>query len=113
MKKCIANDIVIIASGCSAQAAAKAGLMDKSARELCGAGLKRVCELADIPPVLHMGSCVDISRMMLLAAELAKDSGLQINTKECINTSSYYVVTDRYSFFRHPLRRSLHSRNRY
>ena len=79
MKKCIANDIVIIASGCSAQAAAKAGLMDKSAKDLCGAGLKRVCELADIPPVLHMGSCVDISRMMILAAELAKDSGLQIN----------------------------------
>ena len=79
MKKCIANDIIIIASGCSAQAAAKAGLMDKSARDLCGAGLKRVCELADIPPVLHMGSCVDISRMMILAAELAKDAGLQIN----------------------------------
>ena len=79
MKKCIANDIVIIASGCSAQAAAKAGLMDKSAKDLCGAGLKRVCELADIPPVLHMGSCVDISRMMILAAELAKDAGLQIN----------------------------------
>ena len=79
MKKCIANDIVVIASGCSAQAAAKAGLMDKSAKDLCGAGLKRVCELADIPPVLHMGSCVDISRMMILAAELAKDAGLQIN----------------------------------
>ena len=79
MKKMIANDIIIIASGCSAQAAARAGLMDKEAKELCGAGLKRVCELADIPPVLHMGSCVDISRMMILAAELAKDSGLQIN----------------------------------
>ena len=79
MKKCIANDIVIIASGCSAQAAAKAGLMDKSAKDLCGAGLKRVCELADIPPVLHMGSCVDISRMLVLAAELAKDAGLQIH----------------------------------
>ncbi len=78
MKKCIANDIIIIASGCSAQAAAKAGLMDKSARDLCGAGLKRVVEL-HIPPVLHMGSCVDISRMMILAAELAKDAGLQIN----------------------------------
>ena len=74
----IANDIVIIASGCSAQAAAKAGLMDKSAKNLCGAGLKRVCELADIPPVLHMGSCVDITRMMILAAELAKDSRTQI-----------------------------------
>ena len=79
MKKCIANDIIVIASGCSAQAAAKAGLMDKEAKNLCGAGLKRVCELADIPPVLHMGSCVDISRMMVLAAELAKDSGLKIN----------------------------------
>lgn len=78
MKKLIANDIVIIASGCSAQAAAKAGLMDKAAKDLCGAGLKRVCELADIPPVLHMGSCVDISRMMVLAAELAKDAGLEI-----------------------------------
>ncbi len=32
MKKLIANDIVIIASGCSAQAAAKAGLMDKEAK---------------------------------------------------------------------------------
>ncbi|MCI8465499.1 MAG: anaerobic carbon-monoxide dehydrogenase catalytic subunit [Lachnospiraceae bacterium] len=79
MKKLIANDIIIVASGCSAQAAAKAGLMDKRAKELCGAGLKRVCELADIPPVLHMGSCVDISRMMNLVAELAKDSGLKIS----------------------------------
>ena len=68
-----------IASGCSAQAAAKAGLMDKAAKDLCGDGLKRVCELADIPPVLHMGSCVDISRMMNLAAALAKDAGLQIH----------------------------------
>ncbi|WP_394924884.1 anaerobic carbon-monoxide dehydrogenase catalytic subunit [uncultured Robinsoniella sp.] len=79
MKKLIANDIVVIASGCAAQAAAKAGLMDKAAKDICGAGLKRVCELADIPPVLHMGSCVDISRMMILASELAKDSGLNIS----------------------------------
>lgn len=79
MKKCIANDIVVVASGCAAQAAAKAGLMDKRAKDLCGAGLKRVCELANIPPVIHMGSCVDISRMMVLVAELAKDSGLNIS----------------------------------
>ena len=79
MKKLIANDIVLIVSGCSAQAAAKAGLMDKRAKDLCGAGLKRVCELADIPPVLHMGSCVDISRMLVLAATLAKDTGLNIS----------------------------------
>ena len=80
MKKLLENDIILIVSGCSAQAAAKAGLMDPDmAKEYCGAGLKRVCELAGIPPVLHMGSCVDISRMMLLAAELSKDSGVPIS----------------------------------
>ncbi len=105
MKKCIANDIIIVASGCSAQAAAKAGLMDKRAKDLCGAGLKRVCELADIPPVLHMGSCVDISRMMNLVAELAKDSGLNISqlpvvgcapewmSEKAVSIGNYVVAT--------------------
>ncbi len=79
MKKLLENDIIIIVSGCSAQAAAKAGLMDPvKAKEYCGAGLKRVCELAGIPPVLHMGSCVDISRMMILASDIAKDWGINI-----------------------------------
>lgn len=105
MKKLIANDIIIVASGCSAQAAAKAGLMDKEARELCGAGLKRVCQLADIPPVLHMGSCVDISRMMVLVAELSKDSGLNISqlpvvgcapewmSEKAVSIGNYVVAT--------------------
>ena len=105
MKKLIANDIVVIASGCAAQAAAKAGLMDKRAKDFCGAGLKRVCELADIPPVLHMGSCVDISRMLILAATLAKDSGLQINqlpvvgcapewmSEKAVSIGNYVVAT--------------------
>ena len=78
MKKLLANDIIVVVTGCSAQAAAKAGLMDKEAKEICGEGLKRVCELVDIPPVLHMGSCVDISRMMILASEISKDSGWDI-----------------------------------
>ncbi len=105
MKKLIANDIIVIASGCAAQAAAKAGLMDKQAKDLCGAGLKRVCELADIPPVLHMGSCVDISRMMILAATLAKDSGLKISqlpvvgcapewmSEKAVSIGNYVVAT--------------------
>ncbi len=105
MKKLIANDIIVVASGCSAQAAAKAGLMDKEARNLCGAGLKRVCELADIPPVLHMGSCVDISRMMVLAAEIAKDSGWNISqiplvgcapewmSEKAVSIGNYVVAT--------------------
>ena len=49
MKKLLENDIILIVSGCSAQAAAKAGLMDpEKAKDYCGAGLKRVCELAGI-----------------------------------------------------------------
>lgn len=105
MKKLIANDIIVILSGCSAQAAARAGLMDKRAKDLCGAGLKRVCELADIPPVLHMGSCVDISRMVVLASELAKDSGLNISqlpvvgcapewmSEKAVSIGNYVVAT--------------------
>ncbi|MCD7736706.1 MAG: anaerobic carbon-monoxide dehydrogenase catalytic subunit [Lachnospiraceae bacterium] len=105
MKKLIENDIIIVASGCSAQAAAKAGLMDKRAKDLCGAGLKRVCELADIPPVLHMGSCVDISRMMILVSELSKDSGWNISqlpvvgcapewmSEKAVSIGNYVVAT--------------------
>ena len=105
MKKLIKNDIILILTGCSAQAAAKAGLMDKRAKDLCGDGLKRVCELADIPPVLHMGSCVDISRMMILASEIAKDAGLNISqlpvvgcapewmSEKAVSIGNYVVAT--------------------
>ena len=79
MKKLLANDILLVLSGCSAQSAAKAGLMHIDAKEICGAGIKRVCELADIPPVLHMGSCVDISRMMLLVNDVADNWGINVN----------------------------------
>ena len=106
MKKLLENDIILIVSGCSAQAAAKAGLMDpEQAKEYCGAGLKRVCELAGIPPVLHMGSCVDISRMMILASELSKDSGIPISqlpvvgcapewmSEKAVSIGNYVVAT--------------------
>ena len=106
MKKMLENDIICIVSGCSAQAAAKAGLMDPvQAKEYCGAGLKRVCELADIPPVLHMGSCVDITRMLMLAAALSKDSGLNISqlpvvgcapewmSEKAVSIGNYVVAT--------------------
>ena len=72
IKELLRNDIIVVSTGCSAQAAAKAGLMQKEAKELCGAGLKRVCELAGIPPVLHMGSCVDISRILMLVTGISK-----------------------------------------
>jgi len=76
MKELLSNDILIVASGCAAQVAAKAGLLNKEAKKFCGDGLRRVCDLVNIPPILHMGACVDISRMMLLATGIAKDWGI-------------------------------------
>jgi carbon-monoxide dehydrogenase catalytic subunit len=78
MKTLMEHDILVVTTGCAAQAAAKAGLMNKEAKELCGDGLRRVCTLVDIPPILHMGACVDISRMMLLATGIAKDWNVDI-----------------------------------
>jgi len=105
MKKLIENDIVIVATGCAAQAASKAGLLDKAAKVLCGEGLRRVCTLADIPPVLHMGSCVDISRMMLLVTGIAKDWGIETTqlpvvgcapewmSEKAVSIANYVVAT--------------------
>ena len=105
MKKLLKNDIIVVLTGCSAQAAAKAGLMDPEARNYCGEGLKRVCELVGIPPVLHMGSCVDISRMMILASDIAKDWGINISqiplcgcapewmSEKAVSIGNYVVAT--------------------
>ena len=105
MKKLLANDIVIVATGCAAQAAGKAGLLDKRAKVFCGEGLRRVCTLADIPPVLHMGSCVDISRMMNLVCDIAKDWGIKTTelpvvgcapewmSEKAVSIANYVVAT--------------------
>jgi carbon-monoxide dehydrogenase catalytic subunit len=79
IKGLIKNDIIVVVTGCSAQAAAKYGLLKKGARELAGPGLKKVCELVDIPPVLHMGSCVDISRILALVGATANHLGVDIS----------------------------------
>lgn len=77
-KELIKNDVLVVTTGCGAYACIKAGLMSKEACGLCGKGLATVCELVNIPPVLHMGSCVDISRILLLLSELAKFMNVDI-----------------------------------
>ena len=64
MEELIKRDVICVATGCAAQAAAKAGLLTLEAKDRCGRGLLEVCERVNIPPVLHMGSCVDISRIL-------------------------------------------------
>ena len=78
---------------------------EPQAAEYCGEGLKRVCKLVGIPPILHMGSCVDISRMMVLAADLAKDWGINISqiplcgcapewmSEKAVSIGNYVVAT--------------------
>ncbi|AFA47860.1 anaerobic carbon-monoxide dehydrogenase catalytic subunit [Acetobacterium woodii] len=64
MEELIKRDVICVVTGCAAQAAAKAGLLTLEAKDRCGRGLLEVCERVNIPPVLHMGSCVDISRIL-------------------------------------------------
>jgi carbon-monoxide dehydrogenase catalytic subunit len=78
-KRLIEHDILVLVTGCSAVANGKAGLMMPEAAELAGPGLKEVCGALGIPPVLHMGSCVDNTRILTLAAALARFLGTDID----------------------------------
>lgn len=76
VKELIKNDVLVLQTGCAAMATAKAGLMVPEAAQYCGEGLKSVCEAVGIPPVLHLGSCVDNSRILIAATAMVKDGGL-------------------------------------
>ncbi len=78
-RRLIENDILVLVTGCAAVANGKAGQMVPEAAEMAGPGLKAVCQALGIPPVLHMGSCVDNSRVLVLAAALAKYLGVDIS----------------------------------
>jgi carbon-monoxide dehydrogenase catalytic subunit len=79
LKELIRNDVLVVTTGCNAIAAAKAGLLLPEAAEQAGAGLKPVCQALGIPPVLHMGSCVDISRILVACAAIANALGVDIS----------------------------------
>lgn len=78
MKELIKRDVICVTTGCAAQAAAKAGLLTLEAKEMAGRGLKEVCERVNIPPVLHLGSCVDCSRILDLVSRVANERGVDI-----------------------------------
>jgi len=73
----IKNDILVVETGCAAIASAKSGFMTpETALELAGPGLREVCETVGMPPVLHMGSCVDNSRILTILSQMATEGGL-------------------------------------
>ncbi len=79
IKKLIANDILVLTTGCANVAAGKAGLQLPEAKELAGDGLKEVCGALGIPPSLHVGSCVDNSRIIVIACALANALGVDVS----------------------------------
>ncbi|MGB7788815.1 anaerobic carbon-monoxide dehydrogenase catalytic subunit [Methanoregula sp.] len=75
----IKKNILCVETGCAAIASGKAGLLQPEAASLAGDDLRAVCESLGIPPVLHMGSCVDNSRILVLAAGLANALNVPIH----------------------------------
>ncbi|ADL52297.1 anaerobic carbon-monoxide dehydrogenase catalytic subunit [Clostridium cellulovorans] len=76
-KELVANDILVVGTGCWSIAAMKAGLFKLEGAELAGAGLKAVCDKLGIPPCLHMGSCVDNTRILVTIAAIAEALGVK------------------------------------
>lgn len=89
VKELLANDILVVATGCSAQGLAKYGFLNpEGAKKYAGKGLLAVLTAVGeaaglggpLPPVLHMGSCVDNSRIGDLLSALA--AYLKVSTKD-------------------------------
>jgi len=77
VKELIKNDVLVLQTGCSAIACAKQGLLvPEAAKQYAGKGLQEICEAVGIPPVLHLGSCVDNSRILTAASHIIEEGGL-------------------------------------
>lgn len=108
-KELIKRNILVVETGCAAIACGKAGLLVPEAADLAGEGLASVCRLLGIPPVLHMGSCVDCSRILVLAANIAKELGVGIGdlpiggaapewySQKAISIGTYFVSSGVYT----------------
>ena len=77
VREFLKNDVLVVQTGCGALASAKAGLMlGEAAFSYAGPGLREVCEAIGIPPVLHLGSCVDNTRILTVLTQMATEGGL-------------------------------------
>jgi len=114
IKELLKNDVIVLTTGCSAMAAGKYGLLTpESAKQYCGPGLAEVCETVGIPPVLHMGSCVDNSRILMAATACVKAGGLGTDisdlpaagaapewmSEKAISIGHYFVASGVYTIF--------------
>jgi carbon-monoxide dehydrogenase catalytic subunit len=76
-RELLSRNVLVIKTGCAAISSAKTGMLTpEAAMKAAGPGLREVCEAVGIPPVLHMGSCVDNSRILEAATEIVREGGL-------------------------------------
>jgi carbon-monoxide dehydrogenase catalytic subunit len=73
----IKQDVLIVSTGCSSAACGGVGyLTPEMALDNAGPGLREVCEAIGIPPILHLGACVDNTRILTIASAMAAEGGL-------------------------------------
>ncbi len=113
VKELIKNDVLVVQTGCSQIALAKAGLTSPEAAVLAGPGLREVCETVGMPPVLGIGACVDNSRILIACAEMVKTGGLgdsiaelpvagaapEYMSEKAICIGQYFVASGVYTVF--------------
>ena len=79
VRELVANGCLVVMTGCAAQEVAKTGLMTPEVAYKDGImpqGLREICEAVGIPPVLHVGSCVDNSRILIALTAMVNEGGL-------------------------------------
>lgn len=77
VKELVRNEVLVVQTGCSAIACSKVGLLAPEAAEKhAGKGLQEICRAVGIPPVLHIGSCVDNTRILTACAEMVREGGI-------------------------------------
>jgi anaerobic carbon-monoxide dehydrogenase catalytic subunit len=113
VKELIKNDVLVVQTGCSQVALAKAGLTTPEAAVMAGPGLREVCETVGMPPVLGIGSCVDNSRILIACAEMVNEGGLgdsmadlpvagaapEWMSEKAISIGQYFVASGVYTVF--------------
>lgn len=114
----IKRNVLVLSTGCSAVACGESGLLTpEAALEKAGESLREVCDVVGIPPVLHMGSCVDNSRILMAATNVMLEGGLgedlsdlpvagaapEWMSEKAVSIGSYFVASGIYVVLGHPL----------
>jgi carbon-monoxide dehydrogenase catalytic subunit len=118
VKELLKNDVLVVTTGCNAITCGKHGLLQpESAFKYAGEGIQEICRAVGIPPVLHLGSCVDNSRILNVLANVVSEGGLgddisqlpvagaapEWMSEKAVSIGMYFVASGVYTMIGHPL----------